>query len=433
MAPVSVRTAFGHGAASLERTRAGVGSPRPASLRQLADAFGREVTFDEPIVTDEPLGGHHTLTVRRDGSWRYRGHFRATGFPSFEVSILTTLGYPVEVPGAEPAAAQVAFAAKGEVHGTNEPGDREFAWDQSGQLGILASEWAGVRRSTLQRRVEFDTDWFGVAGDVVSFLGQVIVFGSTFGAAGVAIVLAGEAAEQLHLDGLVLPGTVGILLAAGAAFVFGPGVLFPVFLVGAAVTAALVKQRHLTAEERQFVDRVFQGTLPMDRVLLTNLVGLGGRPFTAPGPGGAILVNVGEGFDDPVNYTGKGGTELGKNAKGQLLIHELTHAWQIANESFTPGYYCRALSTAIGTVGGDMSAYQYGPSGPPWGSFGTEQQAAIVDEWFAGSDMPDFVGKVERQREFPPRHDKGPGEDPANPKPNPYFRYVRDNIRAGIA
>jgi hypothetical protein len=268
---------------------------------------------------------------------------------------------------------------------------------------------------------------------VVSFLGQVIVFGSTFGAAGVAIVLAGETGALLNLDGLVLPGTVGILLAGSAAFVFGPGVLLPVFLVGAAVTAALVKQRNLTAAERQFVDHVFLGTLPMDRILLTNLVGLGGRPFTAPGPGGAILVNVGEGFHDPIRYTGKGGPESGRNAEGQLLIHELTHAWQIANESFTPGYYCRALSTAIGTVGGDMSAYQYGPAGPPWGSFGTEQQAAIVDEWFAGEKMPDFPNKVERQRDFPPMHDKGPGEDPSHPNPNPYFRYIRDNIRAGIA
>jgi hypothetical protein len=338
MAPVDVRPLFGHGAASLERTRASVGLARPASLRQLADLFVRDVVFEEPIVTDEPLGGHHALTVRRDGSWRYQGHLRATGFPSFEVAIATTLGYEIDVPGAAPAAAQVAFAAKGEVHGTNEPGDREFAWDQSGRSPLLASEWEGVRRSRLQRRLEFDTDWFGVAGDVVSFLGQVIVLGSTFGAAGVAIVLVGEAAEHLHLDGLVLPGTVGILLAAGAAFVFGPGVLIPAFLLGTAVTAALVKQRKMTAEERQFAGRVFGGTLPMDRVMLTNLVGLGDRPFTSPGPGGTILVNIGEGFNDPVNYTGKGGTLLGQNAPGQLLIHELTHAWQIANESFTPAY-----------------------------------------------------------------------------------------------
>jgi hypothetical protein len=75
-----------------------------------------------------------------------------------------------------------------------------------------------------------------------------------------------------------------------------------------------------------------------------------------------------------------------------------------------------------------MSAYSYGPAGSPWSSFGTEQQGSIVDEWFAGNAMPDFLGQEERQRAFPPMHadDQGAGQ-------NPYFRYIRDNIRAGIA
>jgi hypothetical protein len=167
------------------------------------------------------------------------------------------------------------------------------------------------------------------------------------------------------------------------------------------------------------------GKVPYDRVLLTNLVGLGDRPFTTPAPGGAILVNLGKGFDDPVNYTGKGGDQLGVNAPGQLLIHELTHAWQIGNESFTPEYYCRAVSTAVGTLGGDMSAYSYGPAGASWGPFGTEQQGSIVDQWFAGSSDPDSRSL---QRGFAPMHsdDQGTGQ-------NPYFRYIRDNVRTGIA
>jgi hypothetical protein len=180
MPPVSVRTVFGHAAGSLEGTRASVGLQRPVSLRHLAEVFVHDVVFDEPIVTDEPLGGHHTLTAHRDGSWRYRGHFRATGWPSFEVAILTTLGYQVAVPGDTPAAAQVAFTAKGEVHGSNESGARVFAWDKSDVSPLLAAEWEGVRRSTLQRHVEFDTDWFGAGGDIVSFLSQAMVLGSTF-------------------------------------------------------------------------------------------------------------------------------------------------------------------------------------------------------------------------------------------------------------
>ena len=341
MPPIDCRPVFGHAGASFENVRGSLGLPRPASVRQMAGQFLEDLVFDEPIVTADgvALGGHHNLRIRRDGSFSYQGHFRATGFPSYEVAIVTTVGYTVPVPdSATPAAAQVAFAARGRVHGTNEPGDREHRWDSAGQLPILASEWHGVRQGRLNHQLEFDTDWFGPAGDVASFLGQVVAFGATFGAAGVAIVVAGEAADLLDLEQLVLPGLVGVLVSGAAAYVLGPGVLIPAFLVGAAVTAALVKQRHMTDEEKAFADRVFNGTLPLDRILLTNIVGFGGRPFTTPAPGGAILVNLGKGFDDPVRYTGKGGDTLNVNAPGQLLIHELTHAWQIENETFTPEY-----------------------------------------------------------------------------------------------
>ena len=429
MVALNARSVFGHAVASFEGIRASVNVPRPASVLQMASLYVRDVVFDEPIVTSDgvALGGHHTVTVHRDGSYRYQGHLRATGFPSFEVALLTTLGYPVPVPGSPtPAIAQVAFTAHGRVHGTNEPGDREHQWDIPGRSLLLAAEWGGVRQSRINHHLEFDPDFFGPAGDVVSFLGQIAILGATFGAAGAALVLVGEAADLLNVEQLVLPGMVGVIIAGSAAFVFGPMALFPAFVVGAAVTAALIKQRHMTDPEKAFADQVFKGRLPVDRILLTNLVGLGSRPFTAPGPGGAILVNLGKGFDNPINYTGKGGDILGQNAAGQLFIHELTHAWQIGNESFTPEYYCRAVSTAVGTIGGDMSAYRYGPAGGSWRSFGTEQQASLVDEWFAGSNNPN---KSSPQQGFPPMH----SDDQGQPNQNPYFRYIRDNIRTGIA
>src|SRR3712207_3134716 len=140
MSALNCRSLFGHAAASFESVRASVGLPRPASVRQMADLYVRNVVFDEPIVTSGgvALGGHHKLTVRRDGSYRYQGHFRATGFPSFDVAILTTLGYTIPIPGSPIAAgAQVAFAAQGRVHGTNEPGDREHSWDSQRSSPLL--------------------------------------------------------------------------------------------------------------------------------------------------------------------------------------------------------------------------------------------------------------------------------------------------------
>ena len=261
---------------------------------------------------------------------------------------------------------------------------------------------------------------------MASFFAQVLVFGAVFGSAGTALVVLGEAADQLELEQVVLPGTVGVIVSGGAAFVLGPGALIPAFLVGAAVTAATVKQRHLEEDEKAFADTVFRNKLPYGRVMLTNLLGIGNRPFATPGPGGVILVNVGEGYADPVRYTGRGRTgTAGEYAPGQLLIHELVHAWQIANESFTPEYYCRAVSAAGGTVGGDMSTYVYGSADRSWGSFSTEAQAKLVDEWFAGNTKPKPEG---RQSAYPPK-----SEDDQPPKQNPYYRYIRDNIRTGIA
>ena len=72
-----------------------------------------------------------------------------------------------------------------------------------------------------------------------------------------------------------------------------------------------------------------------------------------------------------------------------------------------------------------MSAYGYGPDGPAWTSFSTEQQGSIVDEWFAGLDNPDKRG---RQKAYAPMDSNDTG-----PNQNPYYRYVRDHIRAGIA
>lgn len=148
MPAIHARALFGHGADSFEAIRASVDQPRPASVLDMAVAYTRDLVFDEPLITGDgvALGGHHTLTVRRDGSYRYRGRFRATGFPSFQVSLVTTLGYAIAVPESPtPAAAQIAFAADGRVHGTNEPGRPALSTIGSPALTIRAT--ARRRRS----------------------------------------------------------------------------------------------------------------------------------------------------------------------------------------------------------------------------------------------------------------------------------------------
>ncbi|MFT4088102.1 MAG: hypothetical protein QM658_13325 [Gordonia sp. (in: high G+C Gram-positive bacteria)] len=423
---IALRSEFG--APSIDRAIGVIGG-RPTGIRAAADRFDEDVVLSAPIVTGDgvALGGQHEVKLHRDGRFEYSGHVRATGWPSYTASVAAVVNFPIVDPGGPDKPGVLTFAAQGRAHGTNESGDRNYSWSQSGTSSLIAAQWLGLRSAQLATRIDYDTDWFGAVGDVVSFVAQIAAASATFGATGAAVVLLGRAADEAGVGELVLPGTVGVLVAAGAAYVFGPAAWIPAFIVGAAVTASTVKQRHMRDDERRFADQVFGGRVPYDRVILTNLVGFGDRPFTAPGPGSAILVNLGGGFDNPTKYTGKGQADDGSRAPGQLLIHELTHVWQISNNSFTPSYFCRALGTAAGSTGGDMSAYSYGPAVLPWHEFGTEQQASIVDEWFAGSKI-----RVRDQRQFgyPPRDER---TDVDSPNANPYFRYIRDNIRTGIS
>jgi hypothetical protein len=96
-----------------------------------------------------------------------------------------------------------------------------------------------------------------------------------------------------------------------------------------------------------------------------------------------------------------------------VLIHELTHAWQIEHtdisDGFVPGLMCTGIynQTVLG-----QAAYHYGRPGPPWSSFNMEAQAAIVDQWFAGTTPP------------PPGQKPWKMQDPANP----YYGYIANSI-----
>jgi hypothetical protein len=132
---------------------------------------------------------------------------------------------------------------------------------------------------------------------------------------------------------------------------------------------------------------VFKGTLPIDRILVTNLYnptntdrGFLAREFTMPGiADGKILVNMGKNFDhtlEPDVEQSVRGTAY--KAKGQVFIHELTHAWQIHHSTFLPGLLCKALASAN---------YEYDKAKvaehASWSnSFDLEGQATIIDRWF---------------------------------------------------
>jgi hypothetical protein len=411
MESVRIRKALGSGA-SLEKVRELTGIAKPASLRLMMDRFASPVGFKRDVVTDTALRGHFQIELERNGRWRFKGSFRATGLYSFQVSIV------VRVVGT--AGVILYFSAGRRVHGTNESGDREAPYEQSGINGLIQANWPDLKNAVVHYDVQYDRSYLGDAGSVLAFAAKAYAAALTAGTTGVLIFASVEALGPENLTALAIPGTVGVLLAGGTVLVFGPGALIPAVVAGVAagvVTAELVKQRPPVDLEWAFCESVFGRTIPRERVMLTNLVGIGNRPFTCPGPAETILVNLGEGFFDPVNYRGFGDpANSNTQASGQLFIHELAHAWQIAHAEFIPGLMCRGILNQVGTLGGNMDVYKYGPAGGRWGDFNLEQQGKIVDEWFAGNGQ---------QRGAMPKE--------TDESKNGYWRYIRDNIRSRVS
>lgn len=152
-----------------------------------------------------------------------------------------------------------------------------------------------------------------------------------------------EAAASLFYDGV--GGIAGIFVSGATILVGGPMALVPALIYGKAVTEgvnALIKTRQLSPEERTVAEMVFGSSLPYDNIVLTNLGHPQGRAFVVPSPAGEALVNLGDAFEDPIRYTKSNYPEY-----GQLLIHELTHVWQIHHAAFLPGLVCEAIVTQV--------------------------------------------------------------------------------------
>ena len=286
-------------------------------------------TFSQLVITPDgtALGGHVEVTLNNSGSGTFSGAMRATGFPSYKFRVRAVV---------RSASGKIAAAQQksGAVYGTDTPGDREFDWSESIVSDLAAGQWAEIRTASMA--VSKSYEMTGVLGtltdfaiDVVEFLvgAEVLAVGGAVGVAGV--ILVGSELGALTDVRVVGPGgLVGVIAAAGATCLLGPAVMLPVLVGGVLIGDLVVRNRRLNEEEVALATRAFGDTLPVERILLTNLSGIGGTEFTVPNVDGEILVNFGNGFDDPPRHFQPA---RGYTQPGQLLIHELTHAWQIAH------------------------------------------------------------------------------------------------------
>ncbi|MBL8214107.1 MAG: hypothetical protein JNK87_25525 [Bryobacterales bacterium] len=167
--------------------------------------------------------------------------------------------------------------------------------------------------------------------------------------------------------------------------------------------------RPLRPSEAALADRVFKGSVQLHRIRIVSIYGAGGRPFTIPGSmigtlgwrvpvigpllawssilsglSNQYLVFMGDdGYRDTINYK-LGGADF----PGQTLVHELVHVWQGHRRLFAWEYVLDSLwnQCKCGISGkGPDAAYAFTP-GKQWSEYTAEQQAAIVEAWYVGTE-----------------------------------------------
>jgi hypothetical protein len=370
--------------------------------------------WSQPVVTADlaSLGGWVKLTMWSNGTFDLQFHMHDSGLPDYDFQVRAIFTTPKGL--------CLVAEHSGHVEGTDSTTpshapNRDDDYSESG-VCVQAMDWSDIQQGNLWVTKDYSsTGVIGFFQDVAQAVTNLAA-GAVGGAIGIVIGIGQEIGKVF--GGLGLDVTFGVI-AGVIVYAYGGGLVLAV-VVGVAVGAvinALIQTRQISDAEYQFADNVFKGTLPpADQIWLTNFSGLGGRAFTLP-LGGRIWVNLGSAYGDPVNDT-----SYGSGARGELFIHELTHAWQIGHNSFTPGLICQGIVNQTNyVIGGKFSGvYSYGPPNLSWGEFNAEQQGAIVDEWFGGKPTVNA-----------PNRQKDNNVDDALHLTDPYFHYLRDNVRAG--
>lgn len=397
--------------------------PPGGSVRALI-ALPTEATFHADVVTPSgtALGGFVDLKVRSDGSFTVSFHMHDSGIPDYDFQVRAALV----------ACNGMAFMAQhsGHVEGTasttlTHAPNRDDDHSESGTSELISTFWPQVVSGSLS--VAKDYSPTGVAGFFQDVAKDVFEVGAGVVGASLGVVIA-LSSEVGKIFGDLGVGAAFGVIAGVVVFATGGGAVMAVVAgVGVGlVTNAMIQQRPLSKQEADFVDQVFGSSLPVGKIRVTNLSGLGGRAFTMPGSDGNIYINIGDAFDKPdtLHYNGLDGS--GGNYTfvsgvggylGQILMHEMTHAWQIDHASFLPGLVCDGIvNQANYTTGHEV--YDFGQPGPPWPT-NLEAQGALVDQWFGRN-----IGGMDASGV--PLLDETKGEG------DPYFGFIAGNIRPGV-
>jgi hypothetical protein len=386
--------------------------PPPISLDNLVNSpevlQTQTYSFEWTTPPGTPLGGRVTLTLNSDGTY-------SVDFETWCSSVLTSFDFQLRAYLSGPGLPTLFFYHAGSVAG-QVGGSGTDSHQESGTNPLIQMYWSQIV-SSAAFSVAKDYQWSGVIDGLENLLDDLLDIGAAAGGAAVGTVIA-LTREAIGFLGATLGprGTIGVIsgvvvFAVGAIVGLPLGeslILGTVAGVAAgAVSNALIASRPMSSAEIAVAQRVFGSELPYENVMFTNLCGLGGRAFTAPGVDGKTYCNLGGAYNDT-----SAGYPSAYPEPYELMIHELTHAWQIAHNSFLPGFVCSGVVNQANYVLGD-DIYAYGASGPPWASFNLEQQGQIVNQWFGGDGNSQPWGPQSEA--------------------NPYYQYIARNILTGSA
>ncbi|MEX0171168.1 hypothetical protein [Streptomyces sp. LMG1-1-1.1] len=243
----------------------------------------------------------------------------------------------------------------------------------------------------------------GTLQDTAEVVGEFLVVNAVAGPLVASVlVLGSELGSVAELPYAHPTGVAGVLIAGGVLLVLGPTGVIPAVIAGAVLADQIVRARPLRDSEIAFATAVFGDTLPVGRILVTDLSRAHDRAFCTPNVDGSILLGLGSRYDAP----------LADSGRKRTLVHELTHAWQIAHR---PAEDIGSLWEAVANAAKrdeDVYASSFTFDGRAWSEWGIEPQAQIVALWWS---IADALG----------------GVDSPDAMALPMFPYVHDNIHMG--
>jgi hypothetical protein len=327
------------------------------------------------------VNGWIQLELHRDGTVHFSGHAHNDALISESVQ------YTVRVAlGLDTIAVLQHSGNLAGLGGT--PQERNDYWDERFVRSDVRLNYDALVSGTFQVFEYRKGAVLGVVGQMLDFLRSAVIGVLIPPELGLVLFLGGEIAG-LAATGSLVPASE---ILSGTLYMLGPsGSLYA--LAGEGLAEIGQRRRPISDQEYAWANsKVFSGSLaPKAQIIVTDTIGANGRPFTFPGPGD-ITVNLGpKDFADPMT------TDPG------TFIHELTHVWQLHNSPGESDWVARGFAAQIGNV-----PYSYGPAGPPYSDFNIEQQAQIVQDWFTKSEAAGHELDTD-----------------------PYFIYIRDNIRTG--